>query len=96
MRWSTCRKTCRVHALTRWRAVSTNDEGHRGLLLVSMIQRCIHERGEERMRSIWPGFELRMKLATEEPRMIGQFDHLTSISSGETPEDEPCSCIRPR
>src|SRR6267143_7135848 len=45
-----------------------------------MFERGPHESREQRMRSHRPRFQLRMELAADEPRMVGQFDHLDQLA----------------
>src|SRR5881409_2918748 len=42
----------------------------------ALLARRAHEPGEQRMRPRRAGLELRVELAPDEPRMIGELDHL--------------------
>ena len=44
--------------------------------LLLFLQRSFHETTEQRMRSVWTGFQLRMSLCGNEERMILQLNHL--------------------
>jgi len=44
-----------------------------------VLVRCIDKGCEERVRSQRLGFEFRMELATQEPRMVGNFDDLDEV-----------------
>ena len=46
-----------------------------------------HKRGKQRMRRQRLGFELGMKLAAQEPRMVGDFDDLHVAAVGRAPGD---------
>ncbi len=54
----------------------------RAELLFLVLQRCADEGCKQRMRLQWLGFEFRMKLAAEEPRMVRRFDNFHVILVG--------------
>src|SRR6267378_2719173 len=45
-------------------------------MLLAVVERGAHESGEQRVRAHGPRLQLGMELTTDEPRMVGQFDHL--------------------
>src|SRR5215469_3890813 len=54
---------------------------HRIALRCAPLERCPHEGDEQRMSSVRVGCELGVKLAAEEPWMIGELDHFAQIAS---------------
>src|SRR5438128_5965952 len=75
---------------------STSRLGHRraarprglSFLLPAMpCQRCLDERAEKGMCRGRFGFELRMALHCQEPRMIAQLDHLDELAVGTRARD---------
>ena len=41
-----------------------------------LLQRCLHEAAEQRMRAVRAGLQLRVRLRADEPGMLRQLDHL--------------------
>ena len=46
------------------------------LLSALLSERCLHESLEQGMRPVRPGFQLRVRLGGDEPRMGWDLDHL--------------------
>src|SRR5450432_4201854 len=64
-----------------------------------MVKSGLHEADEQRMTAPGVRSEFRVELATEEPRVIGQFDHLDQIAGGRalgSRADEKSGCLDPR
>src|SRR6266516_5628224 len=67
-----------LSAANRW-GISVRELGQLGLgrrVLLAVAERGADEAREQRMRTHGTRFELGMELASDEPRMIGELDHL--------------------
>src|SRR5579864_1602670 len=63
----------------RCRLALSRSDRSRARSLFLMFQRCTDERSKQRMRLQRLGFEFRMELASQKPRMLGRLDNLHII-----------------
>src|SRR5215475_11444613 len=70
---------CRRVLWLRFSDLGARGGADRPGLFLLLFQRGAHERGEERMRLERLGFEFRMELAAQKPRVLGRFDDLDVV-----------------
>jgi len=73
-----------AHESAPWPAIRVHPRSSvaNGSSLLPMLQRRFHELPKQRMGAVGAGFELRVELAADEERVVGELDHLDQVEVG--------------